>query len=255
MPGAGSTAYNTAGGIATLVQACLNDQGAALYQVPAAGQATTPPGTINLIPQMNAGYRKVQRALANMGSDIFTQDDTLLVVAAVPINLQDPSYQTSITDATAPPNQLPTNLLVPIKLWERVNGSADDFVEMVDLTDHGGLPSQPQGPALEYWEWRADGLYFIGATQDTQIRLRFKGSLPDLSDATSPVLIRGSQEAIAYFTAAAAGTSRGAAFAKAWDDAGVDALEDLISRETRQKQNTPHRRRPYSWRAGYGPIA
>src|SRR6185437_1440647 len=107
-------------------------------------------------------------------------------------------------DATAAPNQLPSDLLVPLKLWERAAGSSDDFLEMWDLTDHGGLPSQPQGAGLQFWEWRADGLYFLGATQDRQIRLRYQKAYPDLVDATSPVLIRNAQEAIAYFTAAMA---------------------------------------------------
>jgi hypothetical protein len=250
-----ATAYDTVATVLTLAQACLNDQAGALFQVPAAGQSATPPGTINLIPHMNAAYRKVQRALANVGSDLFVDDDVLLVVAAVPANLQDPSYQVSITDSTPAPNQLPPNLLTPLKLWERVNGSTDNFVEMIDMTDHGGLPSQIQGPILEYWEWRDDALNFIGATQDTQIRVRFRGSLARLSDVSSPIQIRDAVEAIAYFTAAPVAASRGGvAAAKIWDDAGKEALEDLVSRETRPKQNSARRRRPYSWRAGYGPI-
>src|ERR1700692_1929268 len=158
MPVVGSSAYNTAGQITSLVRALLND---------AAGNLFTD-GV--LLPYANSAYRKVQRALASVQSGTFLSDDALLVVTAV--SGVDASLQVSITDATAPPNQLPTDLLVPLKLWERANGSSDDFGEMNDLTTHGGLPSQPQGMELEYWEWRADGLYFIGATQDTQIRLR-----------------------------------------------------------------------------------
>ena len=160
MPIIGSTAYNTAGQATSLVRSLLND---------AAGNLFT--DTV-LIPYANSAYRKVQRALANVGSGGFLADDALLVVAAVANT--DPSVQVSITDATAPPNQLPIDLLVPLKLWERPNGSGDDFVEMTDLTNHGGLPSQPQGSNLQYWEWRADGLYFLGATQDTQLRLRYE---------------------------------------------------------------------------------
>jgi len=51
-----------------------------------------------------------------------------------------------------------------------------------------------------------------------------------LTDATSPVLIRNAQEAIAYFTAALASGARGSPLSERWDDAGSDALEDLISR-------------------------
>ena len=62
----------------------------------------------------------MQRAIGNAGGGGFIEDDALLVVAGV--GQQDPSVQVSITDATAPPNQLPTDLLVPLKIWERTNG-------------------------------------------------------------------------------------------------------------------------------------
>jgi hypothetical protein len=240
MPVVGSSAYNTAGQITSLVRSLLND---------AAGNLFTD-GV--LLPYATSAYRKVQRALGNVQSGSFLSDDVLLVVPA--ISAVDPSVQVSITDATAPPNQLPTDLLVPLKLWERANGSSDDFVEMTDLTNHRGLPSQPQDVNLEYWEWRADGLYFIGATQSAQIRLRYQKTYPDFVDATSPVLIRNAQEAIAYFTAAMAGAARGAPQAARWDEAGADALEDLLVRATQREQYAGRRRRPYTWRQGYGPL-
>jgi hypothetical protein len=240
MPVVGSTAYNTAGQITALVRSLLND---------AAGNLFT---DAVLLPYVNSAYRKVQRALANIESGSFLSDNVLLVVTAVA--QADASAQVSITDATAPPNQLPTDLLVPMKLWERASGSSDDFIEMTDLTGHDGLPSEPQTQMLRYWEWRADGLYFLGATRDTQIRLRYQKSYPDLTDATSPVLVRHAQEAIAYAAAAMAGAARGAPQAERWDGAAADAIEDLIVRATQREQQTTRRRRPFSSRAGFAPL-
>lgn len=240
MPVVGTTAYNTAGQITSLVRSLLND---------AAGNLFT---DAVLLPYVNSAYRKAQRALANIQSGSFLTDDVLLVVTAV--TQVDASAQVSITDATAPPNQLPPDLLVPVKLWERANGSSDAFIEMTDLTDHDGLPSEPQALTLTYWEWRADGLYFLGATQDTQIRLRYQKSYPDLGDASSPVLIRQAQEALAYGAAAMAGAARGAPQAERWDAAAADALEDLILRATQREQQTGRRRRPFSSRAGFAPL-
>ncbi len=212
MPVVGTTAYNTAGQITALVRSLLND---------AAGNLFT---DAVLLPYVNSGYRKVQRALANVQSGTFLTDNVLLVVSAV--TQVDASAQVSITDATAPPNQLP----------------------------HDGLPSEPQGQTLRYWEWRADGLYFLGATKDTQIRLRYQKSYPDLTDATSPVLIRQAQEANAYSAAAMAGAARGALQAERWDAAGTDAIEDLITRATQREQQTGRRRRQFSSRAGFAPL-
>ncbi len=240
MPIVGSSAYNTAGQITALIRAFLNDSQGNLFT------------DAVLLPYVNSAYRKVQRALANIQSSTFIVDNVTVVVPAVPS--VDPSLQVAITDATAPPNQLPADLLAPAKLWERQNGSSDDFVEMADVTDHGGLPSLPQGPALRWWEWRGDGLYFIGATQDTQIRIRYQKAYPDLSDSTSSMLVRGAQDCIGCYAAAMAAMARGSPLAGNWTAAGDNALEDLIVRATQREQQSVRRRRPYSWRRGYLPL-
>ncbi len=240
MPVVGSSAYNTAGQITSLVRALLNDAQGNLFT------------DAVLLPYANSAYRKTQRALGNAGAGGFIQDDVLLVVPAVA--QVDTSLQVSITDASAPPNQLPTDLLVAVKLWERSNGSSDDFVEMVDLSQHGGLPSRAQGLTLSVWEWRADGIYFLGATQDTQLRLRYLKAYPDFTDATSPVLVRNAQEAIAYAAAALAGWARGSPLAEKWDEAASDALEDLVAAAVRREQQSARRRRPFSARSGYTPF-
>lgn len=240
MPVVGSSAYNTAGQITALVRSLLNDSQGNLFT-----------DTV-LLPYANSAYRKVQRAISNGGGGGFIQDDVLLVVTA--ITQTDTSLQVSITDATAPPNQLPTDLLVPVKLWERPNGSSDDFLEMVDLSQHGGLPSRAQDVTLSVWEWRADGIYFLGATKDTQIRLRYLKAYPDLTDSTSPVLVRNAQEAIAYATAALAAWSRGSPLAERWYGAAADAVEDLVTAAVRREQQSARRRRPFSARSGYTPF-
>ena len=236
MPVVGTSAYNTAGQITALVRALLNDSQGNLFT----------DGL--LMPYVNSAYRKVQRALANVQAGTFIVDNATVVVAAV--TAVDPSAQVAITDATAPPNQLPGDLLAPSKLWERPSGSAAAFVEMTDLTGRGGLPSRAQGSALGVWEWRADGIYFVGATRDVQVRIRYEKAFPDLTDASSNVLIRNAQEPIAYFAAAMAAMARGSPLAGTWGAAGDDALEDLVVRATQREQHVSRRRRPYSWRQG-----
>jgi hypothetical protein len=238
MPLIGSTAYNTLGQVTALVRSLLND---------AAGNVYTDSVLLNYA---NSAYRRVQRKLANTGSNLFITDDVLLIVAAIPAAQQDPSTQTVINDATAAPNQLPANLLAPKKIWERPNGTTQDFVEMVDLTSHGGLPSRLQGFTLDEWEWRTDGIYFVGATQDTQIRLRYTSALPDLVGPTDVILIRNSQEALAYGTAAAAANARGSELAVKFDAAAEDSIEDLVGFYIRAQQNSGVRRRPFSSRGG-----
>lgn len=205
-----------------------------------------------LMPYVNSAYRSVQRAVAMAGSPLFRVDDVLLVVTAVPS--VDASVQVVINDATAPPNQLPQNLLEPLKIEERQSGSNDAFVEMVNLTYQGGLPSRDQGARLIEWEWRGDGIYFVGATVDTQIRIRYRRSLDDLVDGTSSILIRNSQESIAYLAASMAAAARGSPVAAAWETAADDAKDKLIAAVVRQQQFSPRRRRPFGGRRGVGPT-
>jgi hypothetical protein len=205
-----------------------------------------------LMRYTNSGYRKVRRAVSNVGKPTLIRDDVLLVVPA--IAQADPSLQVSITDSTAPPNQLPVDLLEVLKIWERPNGSSQEFMEMDDLTNKGGLPSRNQEQTLDIFEFRGDGIYFLGATQDTQIRLRYKAGFVNLTDGSSVLLLRDCQEAVAFTTAAIIGASRGSPFAEKWDTAAVDAIEDLILDATRQNQRRPTRRRPFSSRSGFSPF-
>src|SRR5260370_18044091 len=126
MPVVGSSAYNTAGQITALVRSLLNDSQGNLFT-----------DTV-LLPYANSAYRKLQRALGNAGGGGFIQDDALLVVTAA--TQTDTSLQVAITDATAPPNQLPTDLLVPLTIWERRNGSTAEFAGIGALPRHGGSP-------------------------------------------------------------------------------------------------------------------
>src|SRR5260370_11801111 len=105
MPVVGSSAYNTAGQITSLVRSLLNDSQGNLFT-----------DTV-LLPYANSAYRKTQRTLGNAGGGGFIQDDVLLVVPAV--TQVDTSLQVSITDPTAPPNHLPPPPLPPPKILPR----------------------------------------------------------------------------------------------------------------------------------------
>jgi hypothetical protein len=137
-----------------------------------------------------------------------------------------------------------------VKLWERSNGSSDDFMEMTDLTDHDGLPSEPKGQTLRFWESRAAGLYFLGATQDTQIRLRYQKSYPDLTDSTSP----DSSGAGGPCLHCRRDGGSGAPQAERWDVDAIGATGNLVTHAAQREQQIGRRRRPFSSRAGFGPL-
>lgn len=203
-----------------------------------------------LMPYVNMMYQTLGRKLETIGDPTYIVDGVELVVAKVAG--PDPSVQVVVNDATAAPNQLPTNLLKPLKIWERQNGSTDEFTEMTNLTENGGLPSREQATTLGVWEWRQDGLYFVGATVDTQIRIRFEAYFADLVDGTSSMLLRNSREQIATPAAIVAAESRGAQLPPTLAQLGEDALEDVMNIATRQMQRKNFRMRGYSRRRGTG---
>jgi len=61
-----------------------------------------------------APYRTVQRKIANAGGGGLITDNVEMVIFAVPANQRDPGTQVVLNDASVPPNQLPSNLLVPL---------------------------------------------------------------------------------------------------------------------------------------------
>lgn len=204
-----------------------------------------------LLPYLNSAYRVVQRSLAMAGQTTFKVDLLFFVVPAVAS--PDPSVQVVVNEATAPPNNLPVDLVEPMELWERpyvAGPNQQSFSPMQDVTNSGGLPSIVQAQALRLWEWREDGIYFIGATQDTQVRMRYRKFLPILSDGESQVLIRNSEECMAFLTAAMASQARGSPLAEKYDAAADDSLEKLVNAATRQQQRVVRRRRPYRARRG-----
>lgn len=240
MPVGPSSAYTNLAAINFLARALLND---------AAGNTFT---DAFLLPFAQMAYRRINKALGNIQSTTYIKDNVQLIVSAVAA--ADASVQVSINDATAPPNQLPVDLLVPLNVWERASGSTDDFQEMTDMTGEGGLPSQPQGQQLIYWEWRMDGLYFVGALQDTQIRLRYQAIPADVTSPVAAVLLRDGQNTMTLLTAAMAGLSRGSPLAANYKTQGDDALEAMKDTVVHQMQKQVRRRRPYSSRNRLYPL-
>lgn len=203
-----------------------------------------------LVPFINSAYRKAMRALAMTGTTTFREDNVFFNVPAVAS--PDPTVQVFITDATAPPNQLPPDLIVPLKIWERPanSGTNSDFFLMTDKTNDGGLFPREQVETLLEWEWRKDGIYFVGATQDTQIRLRYQAVFEPVSDGTSTLLIRNCQEMIANYVCGQVCNAKGSPLAAGYVAQFDDSLEDMVAAATRQQQDRGRRRLPFSSRNG-----
>ena len=104
--------------------------------------------------------------------------------------------------------QLPSDLLVPKKMWERMAGTGLTFSEFMPVEDDGGLGSLLQGTTLGAWEFRADGLWWNGSLVPQELRLRYIGQagffgLPLAPEQfpTTPLPFRDCLEALSLLVA------------------------------------------------------
>src|SRR5712692_12048981 len=143
MPVIQSSGYGTASGVLGLVRSLLYDAAVA------AGDVFT---DVVLIPFLNTAYHQLQFELANHGVETFIKDNVVLTVPAVTAG--DPSTQVVLNDThnqmttVSPTPQIPTDLLVPTRIWERTTGSSESFIPLVQRKD--GLPSENQQLRLRY---------------------------------------------------------------------------------------------------------
>jgi len=77
----------------------------------------------------------------------------------------------------------PHDLLVASQTWERPIGPQTILSKWLTLADRR-LPSRGQGLTNKRWDWRGERHLFLGATQDTAVRLRYSKGVSDF--ATPP---------------------------------------------------------------------
>lgn len=191
-----------------------------------------------LLPFVNKAYRKVQARLLQAGSKSSTGEITLTL----------PAGTTSLTDTTVP--QLPIDFLAPRVLRERISGNPFFGPEMspVDL-----LPSRPQLPYNYVFSQQDEGLFFVGALNDTDVLLRyFKGTLYPLTDLTSSILIRGGLDVVADWAAYLAANSRGQMNASSLSNLFNEDMKELLNMQVHSRQYKVGRRMPYNRRSSGG---
>lgn len=180
----GSTAQDTAGTILNVARARLN----AVSKV--AGDIIS---ALNPFTQQyfNTAWRKLQEHLANLGYAAVT--DEALIVAVPTVTSTDPASQTSLswsgffdgTNLQSIP-VLPSNLTMPLKMWERQTGLNAVFplrANMEKILD--GLPACTKLPCNRFWEWRANAIYMPGSTYSMDLRIRYCKFLADFSQSGS----------------------------------------------------------------------
>lgn len=155
---------------------------------------------------------------------------------------------TAMTDmggSTGP--ALPNDLIEIQTLYERTNGSSEDWQEM---TRKEFLPPfVAKSTSLVYWVWMKQVVNFIGATTSRQIRIDYIGlTFATLSGPASSLAVFNCLNFLAFRTAALTAEFNGEDKVRADSLNGFAgmAIERLTNINAKSQQETPVRRRPFN---------
>jgi hypothetical protein len=210
----------------------------------------------------NNGYRRFQDFLANMGYIRLTDEVVILDIPGVPSAVTDPAsqvyvdwngYHDGVTLNAA--KVLPRDLIFPTVVMERIAGQDALFQPMEQMLD--GLPALPRQSGFNgMWEWRVDAIYMPGASQATDLKIRYAKYLPDfVANGATPwylaqVPIARCSDALSLFFCAEVAMAR--------PDLEIDPLDFtnqaqaaakfIFNRDARMKQRVNVRRLSHSGR-------
>ena len=206
----------------------------------------------------NAAWRKFQAFLTQLGHSRFKQSVVLLgfPVLANP----DPAMQVSLSwsgcfDGTSYyiSPALPPDLILPLKIWERVSGMSMAFHHHPMEQALDGLPScQVAQPFNGCFEWREDTIWMPGASQPLDFKIEYAAFLPD---AVTTGTVSWNQQAVpvmralsplANYLAAEVAAPRADLDSGTFLQQAEDETRQIYNLEARQKQRTTTSRRGHS---------
>lgn len=182
-------------------------------------------------PHVVGAHWAVINSLSSMGSTDLIYRTEFTIVASTSGVLISPS--------------LPTNIIVPIRLWEK--GATDD--EWLDMQSVDGLPNnRPIQSRLTFWDWRNQQLWLPEVDQDVLVRMDYRGGPIDLTMPQDSVEVLGLSEPIAWQAAASMCSAMGDVNrATIFEKKAKDFLTLVATQNTRMRQQRPvkrNRRRP-----------
>lgn len=186
-----------------------------------------------LFPKLREAHRMLQLALVQNGVPIITE---ISLIMSVPAGTQDLS--TCIN--------YPQNLVWPIWLKERMPGQT--WQDFVDMTEVDYLPNINPSTELVWWTWNQQTIRFLGAIQDREVHLRYRGGLFIPAEVTDTIGPFWGELYLSFKTAALA---VGSVFPLNMDRLNMlegqaaRNLDDLLVTAALESQNLPAKRRPY----------
>jgi hypothetical protein len=259
--------YDTVNSVLNIARVRMND---AIQSIGGDVLTNTQPFTQEMT---NSAWRVLQSYLANLGYSRFKKP---LVLPAFPIVADfDPAANTQLTwtfffdgaNYWYPPSVtlFPSDLIIPLRCWERMTGTNSRFLEMEQCTDR--LPDVRKIGFNRYFLWENDTLYMPGSVFSMDLRFEYAAYLPDffnIGEEGEPAFVPWFQQqvpimrcknALAYYICAEAAGPRNDMDADPFIQKAQNEARLLLNVEVSQRQRHPVQRRPYSghrmgdWRA------
>lgn len=202
-----------------------------------------------VIPMVQACYRKLQRKLRRAGANTYSEYGFVTGLTAVAsadptiqVQLSYTGYYDGVTNHANP--TLPADLLEPLELWERTNGTTAKWAEMDQARDSINTASQTS--SFGVWDWESDTLYLPGATTSRDLKMKYLRMHPVLSSAQSQLMIVDCQDAMANLVAEMAAKARGGdAMAAVFKADANEEINLLIAPQAQKEQRVSYVRQPF----------
>ena len=190
----------------------------------------------NLLPYLQDAYKELQNELAAINAEVLEERSAVILV---------PNGTTSLGPDGA--NLQPSDMVVPITLFERTPGSQETFMQMGETRwETQELPSS----SLRKWNWKEEEIKLLGSNQSREVKIDYIKSLTVISGPNSAIKVSGSKLFLGVRTAALAAESIGENKSRA-DALHLRAdvhLNKLLARAVRRQQALPVERRVNQYR-------
>jgi len=171
-----------------------------------------------LLEYIKTAYREMERLMRSAGVSVFRKTSSALTVTSGTVTL---------TTATTP--ALPSDLLRPLEIMERVSGTGT-YVRMSQ--SYGVLEDRAATALIQEWDWKNNALFFPAASGDVQIKIEYEAELAALTNSASALLIPNCMDGVAYLTCAYAVRARGMQeYADWFDKKAQECIKQLIASE------------------------
>jgi hypothetical protein len=252
MPVLPSSIYPLAEEILNLVRVFVNDTFKGATNAEGEGRTFTDDWA-GTVPLFNKAQRQLERKLNNNGVTSYRKDNWLL--PNVPgMSNPDPGLQCNISytgyfDGTGSSQNpsLPSDLYVPVNLWQRTSGSTDRFAP---VSQKSTLWYVVQNQYIQGWNWAQDQINFIGATNTVDLLLSYDARIfipftEDTDFTETTVGTADSFEALAYQMAYDFCSARGGGASQQLEKDKNEAIQQMVTRYVRGQQSISYHRQPY----------